>query len=289
MNVRQLEYILAVANTGTLGRAANHVGLTQQALSKSVSRLETEYGGKLFERTSHGMVLTRLGQTVCEHAREIVASHRRLTSAIATELDLERGRIVIGLSPIAATARAGKLITDFATANPDIRIDIVSGIDRDFAKALDLGQIDFAVATHIELSDSPHLTEIIDHEIWGVTGRLDHALLSKAKSLADLKNATWMIGRNTELLQDAIEAAFHEAGLAVPRPGIMTTSVLFALSSLPRNDHLAILPQSLCRMTTGLLWKDLSKEAWKTPVYLMRRRHAHMNTIMANLVAKLAS
>lgn len=287
MDIKQLEYVLAIANTGTIGRAARQVGLTQQALSKSLSRFEAHHGGALFERTPQGMTLTRLGKVVCEHARDVIATHGRMQAAIASELDLERGRLVIGLSPIAATSRAGKTLTDFTVQNPNLRIDIESGIDVDFSRALSLGQIDIAIATNSDQATQNHLYEVIDHEVWGVAGRMDHPVLSGATSISELESVDWIIGRNTDMLREAIDHSFLTAGRPPPRPGIMTTSVLYALSALENSEKLAILPRSLCVRNPNLLWKDLSQGQWETPIYLMRRRQAHLAPLARQLVKLL--
>ena len=287
MDIKQLEYVLAIANAGTIGRAAKQVGLTQQALSKSLSRLETHYGGILFERTSHGMSLTRLGKVVCEHARDVIASFGRLQTAVDSELDLERGRLIIGLSPIAATSRAGQILTDFASQNPELRIDIEAGIDTDFNQALNLGQIDLAIATNSEQGSADHLSEIIGVEKWGVVGRKYHPVLSKSVSLTDLHAVSWIIGRNTDMLREAILQSFLNANCIPPTPGIMTTSVLYALSALETSEKLAILPQSLCEGNPNILWKDLSQGEWETPIYLMQRRQAHMSSPAKRLIKLL--
>lgn len=287
MDIKQLEYILAIAHAGSIGRAAKRVGLTQQALSKSLSRLEADYGGKFFERTSQGMSLTRLGKIVCEHAKDVVATFGRLETAVASELDLGRGRLIIGLSPIAATSRAGQILTDFASENPQLRIDIENGINQDFSRALDLGQIDLAIATNSDGSEQGHMREVIGQEKWGVAGRKDHPIFRQAKSLKDLKDVNWIIGRNTDILNEAIDKSFLDANLRPPRPGIMTTSVLYALSALLNSDRLSILPQSLCTSNAELLWQDLSHGLWVTPVFLMRRRQARLSPSALHLLRLL--
>lgn len=59
MELRQLSHFLAVVDAGSLTLAADRVGVTQQALSKSLARLETELGGKLFERAARGKTRCR--------------------------------------------------------------------------------------------------------------------------------------------------------------------------------------------------------------------------------------
>lgn len=275
MELRQLHHLLAAADTGSISGAAERVGLTQQALSRSLSRLEESIGGKLLERQARGVVLTRLGQTVAEHAQDVVASTGRLETAAAAELGLEKGKLVIGLSPIAAMTDIGRRMAEFAQAHPGLRIDIESGIDRDFVAALQSGQIDLAVASQMGAFDDSIMVEQITNETWGIAGRVDHPLLTAAGGLKDFDGANWIVGRNTDQLAEAITLSFEAAKASAPRPGVMTTSVLFALRGLSSTDCLAILPQSLCAGQPSILWRDFTEGSWNTPVSLMRRSRAY--------------
>lgn len=287
MELRQLEHVLAVFETGTLTGAATRVGLTQQALSKSLYRLEESLGGKLFEREARGMSPTRLGDTVAEHAREVVASAGRLQSAASAEIGLERGKLVIGLSPIAATTAIGHRVVKFAQAHPNLRIDVEAGIDREFVAALHRGEIDLALSSQIGGEQDSILVEQIGSEPWGVAGRCDHPLLSAAKTLKDIETSQWILGRNTDLLREDIEDSFAKANAFAPQPGIMTTSVLFALSALKKSEHLSILPRSLCATMPELLWRDFADRQWSSPLYLMRRKQAHLGLAVRGLIAEL--
>jgi DNA-binding transcriptional LysR family regulator len=287
MELRQLDHVLAVVEAGSLTAAAMRVGLTQQALSKSLSRLEETLGGKLFERETRGMALTRLGETVVEHAKEVTASAGRLKAAATAELGLERGKLVVGLSPIAATSQIGRQVARFAQTHENLRIDVEAGIDKEFVASLHRGQIDLALSSQIGGDQDSLLVEQLGTEPWGVAGRSDHPLLETATSLADLEGAHWVLGRNTDLLNDTIEEAFIAAGLTAPQPGIMTTSVLFALTALRQSDKLAILPYSLCDAFSSLIWKDLSAGNWSSPIYLMRRKRAHISFGASQLLEAL--
>lgn len=287
MELRQLEHVLAVVETGSLTSAAARVGLTQQALSKSLSRLEATIGGKLFERETRGMALTRLGETVVEHARDVVASAGRLKTAAAAELGLERGRVVIGLSPIAATTKIGQQIARFAEQHPNLRIDVEAGLDADFVAALHRGQIDFALSTRTAGQEESVLVERFGSEPWGIVGRAEHPRLARACTLADLSGMQWVVGRNTDLLDESIEEAFLACGLSRPQPGIVTTSVLFTLTALMHSDSLAILPRSLCQNIPSLIWRDIAGGAWSSPLFLMRRKRAHVGLAARRMIEAL--
>ncbi len=287
MELRHLSHFLAVADAGSLTLASDRVGVTQQALSKSLTRLETELGGKLFERTARGMAPSRLGEAIVEHARQVLADAGRLRHAASAELGLQRGRLVVGLSPIAATSRLGCRVLRFAERYPSVRIDVESGIDREFVARLHRGEIDLAISSQTAEQTDNVLLEQLAEEKWGVAGSFGNPLLTAARTLADLAAARWIIGRNTAMLDAQIAESFANAGIAPPRPGLMTTSVLFTLQALRQSQCLAILPQSLCEDAPDLQWRDLGHGAWLTPIYLMRRKRALIDDLTKAMLQEL--
>jgi DNA-binding transcriptional LysR family regulator len=288
MELRQLEHILAVAESGSLTGASIRTGLTQQALSKSLARLEEYLGGRLFERTAHGMTLTRLGEAVVENAIDVLSNVARLRAAAAAELGLEQGKLVIGLSPVAATTHIGQRVAIFAENNPGLRIDVEAGIGPTFIDSLHRGRIDFALATQSEVLADNLIVEPIATEPWGVTARIGNPVLEAASSLVDLAGAHWVLGGTMEPLQDAIEQSFAAVGLRRPQPGIITTSPLFAVVTLMQSNHLAIMPRSLSELHKDLIWKDLT-HTWTTPIYLLRRKRAQLNRDGQRLLSELKS
>lgn len=284
MELRQLTHFLAVLETGSLTAAAEQVGLTQQALSRSLARLEEQLGGKLFDRESRGMAVTRLGDTIAKHARPIVAEARRLRDAASAELGLERGRLVVGLSPVVATSPLGARIMRFALNHPSVRIDVESGIDSDFVAALHRGEIDMAISGHLGGPVDSILLEQLTVEKWGVVGCATNRKLASAQKLSDLSDQRWIIGRNTAELDARITESFLDAGMPAPRPGIVTTSGLFILNILRFSDCLAILPRSMCETINTLQWRDLSDGQWNTPIFLMRRKRALTDALLRALL-----
>ena len=129
-----------------------------------------------------------------------------------------------------------------------------------FVAALHCGRVDLAISTQTGGYYDSVVAEQLGSEPWGVAGRIGHSILTNAQSLVQLEDADWILGRNTELLDEAIEEA----------------SVLFVLTALSQTDLLSILPRSVCESHPSLIWRDLSGGAWSSPVFLMRRRHSHL-------------
>jgi len=72
VSLAQIEYFVAVAQEGNVGRAARNLRIAQPAVSRQIRRLEDELGAALFVRTSRGMCLSRAGEVFLEHARAVL-------------------------------------------------------------------------------------------------------------------------------------------------------------------------------------------------------------------------
>jgi LysR family transcriptional regulator of abg operon len=98
MKLSQIRDVVAIAESGSLRAAAQHLGLAQPALTRSIRELEHELGAALFERRARGMVLTAAGDVFLQRARAVQAELQRSRDEIDQLKGLTRGQVVIGLS-----------------------------------------------------------------------------------------------------------------------------------------------------------------------------------------------
>lgn len=96
MNLKQIEYALAVAETGSFTRAAERCHVVQSALSHQVARLEEQLGTALFERSSRWVRLTAAGEAFVPSARTALEAARRIADEVAAACGEVRGRLSIG-------------------------------------------------------------------------------------------------------------------------------------------------------------------------------------------------
>ena len=97
MNIRHIETLVAIADTGSYRKAAEHLGRNQPALSKTVRALEEELGLTLFTRSQRGAVLTDAGETLCRRARTVMANLAALKDEAGNLLGDRKGRVRIGV------------------------------------------------------------------------------------------------------------------------------------------------------------------------------------------------
>lgn len=96
MNLKQIEYALAVAETGSFTRAAERCHVVQSALSHQIARLEEQLGAQLFERSSRWVRLTAAGEAFVPSARTALEAARRIADEVAAASGEVRGRLSIG-------------------------------------------------------------------------------------------------------------------------------------------------------------------------------------------------
>jgi DNA-binding transcriptional LysR family regulator len=147
MNLRQLRYIVATADHGTMTSAAQALYVAQPALSRAVRELERELGVELFARSGRGVVLTSAGEKVVWHARialDAVDSIEELSTARGNGRGVE---LRIAATPTLEPELTGRLLPEFARDQPAVRVRVVRCQGRDaVSAALREGRADLAVA-----------------------------------------------------------------------------------------------------------------------------------------------
>src|ERR1700753_2429902 len=96
MELRQLEYFVAVATELNFSRAAQRIHVVQSALSASVSKLEKELGVELFDRFKRQIAVTAPGETFLQHARGVIQTVQTARSSIEGYRDQLTGAVTLG-------------------------------------------------------------------------------------------------------------------------------------------------------------------------------------------------
>ncbi len=123
IEIRQLRYAVATADTMSFSRAAGSLSVKQSTLSKGIAALEEQLGVKLFERTTRGANALESGKVFLEIARRILTEIDNLkTTARAVEYG-ERGKIVVGFSTSLSAGNLKMALGDFLDRFPDVQLD----------------------------------------------------------------------------------------------------------------------------------------------------------------------
>lgn len=179
MDIRILQYFLAVAREQTISGAAVSLHMTQPPLSKQIKELEDELGKQLFVRGKRRITLTREGMLLRKRAEEIVSLVEKTRAEISAPDTSVSGDVYIGGGETEGMRHIAKTIFKIQAQYPDIHFHFFSGDGLDVTERLDRGLIDFGTLIEpIDLSkyDSIRLPR---PDIWGLLLRKDHPLAQK--------------------------------------------------------------------------------------------------------------
>lgn len=177
MNIKPLEHLLALADTGSFSRAAEQCFLTQSALSRSIQNLEQELGGQLLDRIGKRNELTPLGREVVARARRIVLEASELRRS-AERMQGGGGSIRVGLGSGPGALLTTPLLCHAAEQHPDLRVSITRGPTELQLLQLRARQLDALVVDARRVAPAPDLQiDPLGDQPAGFVCRADHPLL----------------------------------------------------------------------------------------------------------------
>ncbi|MEU6810532.1 LysR family transcriptional regulator [Streptomyces sp. NPDC046831] len=144
MELQQMRYVVAVAETNSFTRAAEHCLVVQSALSRQIARLEQELGAKLFERTTRRVRLTPAGAAFLPAARQCLEAAERAAVEVAAAVGEVRGRLCVGLIPSVAAVDIPGALRDYRQRYPQVRISLRVGASDDLVEQVKQGAIEVA-------------------------------------------------------------------------------------------------------------------------------------------------
>jgi DNA-binding transcriptional LysR family regulator len=188
MNIRHLEHLLAIAETGSFSRAAERSFITQSALSRSIRALEESLGAPVLDRIGKRNELTALGHDVVERARRIVLDAEELRRSAALFAGGGGGAIRVGLGSGPGAMLMTPLLCRIASDHPGVRVEISRG-----STELQLGQLrsralEALVIDARRIAPAPDLRiEPLGEMRTGFVARADHPLAARRRvSLSDV-------------------------------------------------------------------------------------------------------
>jgi DNA-binding transcriptional LysR family regulator len=145
LDLKQLRHVLALDRYRSFARAAEAVGLTQPALSRSIQALEKEVGARLFDRTRARVEPTAVGVRLIELAQPLVTQVDLAARELQQMVGLDGGLLRIGAGPFAAEVSVGTAVGRLARRHPAILVDVSVGDWPELYRRVLNGELDVAV------------------------------------------------------------------------------------------------------------------------------------------------
>jgi len=242
MELRQLEYFMAICEELHFTRAAENLGITQPTLSHQMKALEDALGIPLFDRLGKKIAITEAGKILQEQCRKIFSNLKSAYEQIEELQKVKRGKLVVGALPGDLSQLASKLLLEFHHKYPQVQIKIF-GLD-DVVERVLQNEIDLALT--LMAPEDERLTKIpLYNEEFYLTVSYDHPLADRDKvEFEEIKDIPLVLCPINHKCRQLIDAACSSAGFVV-QPIIESTDVDSILSLVKAGVGATILSRTL--------------------------------------------
>jgi DNA-binding transcriptional LysR family regulator len=252
MELRQLEYFVAVAEEANFTRAAERIHVAQPAVSAQIQRLERELGQPLLDRSRRAVRLTAVGEAALPYARAALAAVSDMHIAVDELAQLVRGAVTIG-TVTSHSADIPGLLADFHADHPDVEITLSTDSSDALIEKVRTGQLDVAIVSvgPDERPEGLEVEVVTDEAIEAVVCPSDKLATRKSIRLSDLADRPLIALPVGAGIRHQFDAACAQAGVT-PRIAFEASTPLSLADLAERGLGVAIVPASVSRGRDGL-------------------------------------
>ncbi len=185
MEIREFEYIIAIAEEKSISRAASRLFMAQSSLSHFLAALETSMDCQLFIRTAKGIRPTDAGEILIRHAYESIAGYHRVRDEIQDINQMKKGQILVGISTFRGSYLLPPVLRAFRMSYPDIHIIIREANSLQLEQMLQRGDLDLALLALPVNESRLEVDFLLRDEICLITSSAHPVLKAAKKALPD--------------------------------------------------------------------------------------------------------
>ena len=288
LSLRQVRYFVAVAERGSVSRAAQDIGTSPSTVAEALKALQGHLGAALFYRSAKGLTLTHKGHQFLRHAQNILATVSSAERAVHVDDRPVAGEVNLGVTSLVAGYYLADLLAGYRRAYPNVRVSVVVDC-RDYVEHLLVnGELDIAALIVSNLANQMALeSEVLVTSTYRLWLPASHPLLAHdSVRLGDLHDEPFIVLSVDELEQSS--AAFLRAAGVRPPIALRTSSVEAVRSLVATGAGIAILPDLAFRPWSlegdRLEIRALTDRLPTVDVGLSWRRGAPLSALAANFL-----
>ena len=281
IRLRHLHTFVAVAQQGTLGRAAETLNLSQPALSKTLTELEQLTGTRLFERGRLGAQLTLVGEQFLTHAVKVLDALNTAGQALNRKEGMNSDVVRIGALPTAALGILPTVIGQFHKQQKDITLQVATMNNTMLLAGLKSGDVDIGIG---RMSD-PELMSGLNYELLFLESlklvvRPGHPLLQETVTLSRVMEWPVVVSPKGTIPRQNAETLLQSQGCKIPPGCIETLSASLSRQLTVDYDYVWFVPSGAVKddLRRGLLTSlPIATEGAGEPIGILTRVDASLS------------
>jgi len=293
MELRHLQYFIALAQEGSFTRAARKVNIVQSALSNSIKELEGELGSRLVERTTHKVSITETGMLFLQHARATLASLEGAVEAVRSQDGVVRGQLRLGImQSLGSYLELAPLLKQFRSAFPMVNVSVRVQFGDTVPELVRSGEIDlsFRAITDKDQWAGIQLIPYMQDRLVAVCPS-DHPLASRSSvTIETLSNEIFVDLTRDLPLRRLIDKVFAQHHLK-RTTAFEVSEIRIAMQFVANGLGVAIVPSAFARSFTkswgGVVLRISSRDgrlpAWRIAILRRTKQKRHTGTDTVDL------
>jgi LysR family tcuABC transcriptional regulator len=215
VDLRQLRYFAQIVESGSLSKASRQLFIAQPALSQHISKLESEVGKPLLNRSSKGVAPTDNGLALYHHARFMLRQLDQALSIARQESGAMQGMVSVGLPATTVSALGLPLVRRIRERYPNILINVVEGMSGHLGQMMRMGQLDLAVLFSSDVAPDVSIQALLDEELFVMLPRHSTLVAPRRTSLtiAEAAALPLILPTSSHGLRRRIAAEFEQRNL----------------------------------------------------------------------------
>lgn len=249
LKLQDLHVLNAVAEAGSMAKAASALGLSQPSVSYTIANLEKAIGVPLLDRSPQGVSVTDYGRAMIERGTVALNEMQHAVDTIGFLGDPDRGHLRLGTTPPMSSVAAG-VIHRLTRRHPGMTFHLVNDTTTTLLRLLRQRDIEIAISRIVPpfREDDIAAQTLFDDEL-AVIGSRNSPWVSRRKvSLAELSRERWVLPPSAAFLGRLIAQVFEAHRLEMPRPTITTTSTYAMAVLVATGPYLTIHPSTMLMM-----------------------------------------
>jgi LysR family hydrogen peroxide-inducible transcriptional activator len=215
MEIHQLEYFIAIVETGSFSRAAEHCNVAQPSLSQQIKKLETEIGQLLFDRLGRKVVLTTAGRMLIPKARTILEEIHGIKTEIQAGIQEGQGSLAVGFIPTISPFVLPKVIQRFSEDFPDASLEVYEDLTAEIVRKIIAAELDVGI-TSLPIKNKTIHTEELVTETLLVASSLKYAIADQASiQVRELDDFPFIALSEVHCLGEQVQSFCYQQDVAV--------------------------------------------------------------------------